>query len=99
MSSPRDLLAPADTFARRHTGPNAAQTAELLALLGYSSLDELIDTAVPTHIRRDALDLPSAIGESAALAELRGLANQNQVFRSAIGLGYYDTITPPVIQR
>jgi glycine dehydrogenase len=99
MSSTRDLLAPADTFARRHTGDNTAQTAELLALLGHSSLDNLIATAVPAHIRRAPLDLPAALGESAALAELRGLANQNQVFRSMIGLGYYDTITPPVIQR
>ena len=99
MSSLRDLLAPADTFARRHTGNNAAANADLLSLVGYSSLDALVDAAVPPHIRRNSLDLPSPLGESSALAELRGLANQNQVFRSVIGLGYYDTLTPPVIQR
>ncbi|HTO02184.1 MAG TPA: aminomethyl-transferring glycine dehydrogenase [Opitutus sp.] len=99
MSSLRDLLAPADTFARRHTGDNAVQTAEMLAVLGHPSIDALIDTAVPPHIRRGALNLPAAIGESAALAELRCLANQNQIFRNVIGLGYYDTVTPPVIQR
>ncbi|MES1167129.1 MAG: glycine dehydrogenase (aminomethyl-transferring), partial [Pseudomonadota bacterium] len=99
MSSLRDLLAPSDTFARRHTGDNAADTAAMLALLGYPSLDALIDAAVPPQIRRGALNLPAAAGESAALAELRGLASQNQVFRSVIGLGYYDTLTPGVIQR
>ena len=99
MSTLRDLLAPSDTFARRHTGDSAADTAALLALLGYPSLDALIDTAVPPQIRRGALNLPAAASESTALAELRGLASQNQVFRSVIGLGYYDTFTPGVIQR
>jgi glycine dehydrogenase len=99
MSTLRDLLAPSDTFARRHTGDSAADTAAQLALLGYPSLDALIDTAVPPQIRRGALNLPAAASESTALAELRGLASQNQVFRSVIGLGYYDTFTPGVIQR
>ena len=99
MSSTRDLLAPTDTFARRHTGGEAAETAALLATLGQPSLDALIDTAVPAAIRRGPLDLPAALGESAALAELRGIATQNQIFRSVIGLGYYGTHTPPVVQR
>jgi glycine dehydrogenase len=99
MSLSRDLLAPTDTFARRHTGDNAADTAAMLAALGYPSLDALIDTAVPSHIRRGPLNLPAAASESTALAELRGIASQNQVFRSVIGLGYYDTMTPPVVQR
>ena len=99
MPTSRDLLAPQDTFARRHTGDNAADTAAMLQQLGYASLDALIDAAVPAHIRRGPLNLPAAAGESAALAELRGMAAQNQVFRSLIGLGYSDTFVPGVIQR
>ncbi len=99
MLSSRDLLAPLDTFPRRHTGDNAADTAAMLALLGQPSLDALVDAAVPAHLRRGPLTLPAAAGESAALAELRAMAAQNQVFRSAIGQGYYDTHVPGVIQR
>jgi glycine dehydrogenase len=99
MSSARDLLAPADTFARRHLGDNASDTAAMLRLLGYDSLDALISDAVPAQIRRGALNLPAASGESAALGELHDIAAENKVYRSFIGLGYYDTHTPPVIQR
>jgi glycine dehydrogenase len=99
MSSLRELLAPTDTFPRRHHGDNAAETAEMLSTLGYDSLDALSDAAVPTQIRRSPLNLPSALGESGALTELRGISAENRVFRSFIGLGYYDTVTPPVIQR
>ena len=100
MSSPAAvLLAPADSFARRHTGDSATETAAMLALLGYSSVDALVDAAVPPHIRRAALNVPAALGETAALAELRGLAGENKVFRNFIGTGYYDTATPGVIQR
>ena len=99
MPSPRDLLAPTDTFPRRHHGADSAETAALLATLGYASLDALTTAAVPPQIRRGALNLPPAIGESAALAELRAIARGNQVFRSFIGLGYHGTHTPGVIQR
>ena len=100
MSSPAAvLLAPTDSFARRHTGDSATETAAMLALLGYSSVDALVDAAVPPHIRRAALNVPAALGETAALAELRGLASENKVFRNFIGTGYYDTATPGVIQR
>jgi glycine dehydrogenase len=100
MSSPAAvLLAPTDSFARRHTGDSATETAAMLALLGYSSVDALVDVAVPPHIRRAALNVPAALGETAALAELRGLASENKVFRNFIGTGYYDTATPGVIQR
>src|ERR1051325_7444527 len=87
MSSHRDLLAPADTFARRHTGNNVAERAAMLSSLGYASLDALVDAAVPPHIRREEMNLPAAAGASAALAELRGIATQNHVFRSLIGMG------------
>jgi glycine dehydrogenase len=100
MSSPAAvLLAPTDSFARRHTGGSATETAAMLALLGYSSVDALVDAAVPPHIRRAALNVPAALGETAALAELRSLASENKIFRNFIGTGYYDTATPGVIQR
>ncbi|MBC8041068.1 MAG: aminomethyl-transferring glycine dehydrogenase [Opitutaceae bacterium] len=99
-SSLSELLAPTDSFARRHTSPDSAERAAMLAALGHSDLDTFIDAVVPAHIRLDRpLDLPAALGESAALAELRQIAAQNQVFRSFIGMGYYDTLTPAVIQR
>ena len=99
MASPHELLAPTDTFARRHHGDHAADRAAMLALLGYASLDTLADAAVPPHIRRGPLNLPPASGESAALAELHAIASENKIHRSFIGLGYYGTHTPGVIQR
>jgi len=98
--SGRDLLAPIDTFARRHNSPDAGETAALLATLGYESLDALVNAAVPPQIRLPKpLNLPTPLSESAALAELRTIASQNQIFRSFIGQGYYGTHTPGVIQR
>jgi glycine dehydrogenase len=100
MPSPRELLAPLDSFERRHTGSPEAELAEMLRLTGYASLDALTDAAVPPHIRLpQPLNLPAAAGESAALTEIRGIAAQNQVYRSFIGMGYYDTAVPGVIQR
>ena len=100
MVSQRDLLAPLDTFERRHTGSPAIDIAEMLKVIGYPSIDALTDAAVPSHIRLNgALDLPAAAGETEALAELRDIAEQNKVFRSFIGMGYYDTAVPGVIQR
>jgi glycine dehydrogenase len=99
MDLPRVHLAPLDTFARRHNGPDAPEQAEMLASLGFGSLDVLVDAAVPADIRRGPMNLPAAAGESAALAELRAIAGPNEVFRSFIGLGYHDTIVPGVIQR
>ena len=94
------FLSHPDRFVRRHIGPNAAETAEMLALLGRKSLDELVDAAVPQQIRLDKkLDLPAARSEFEALADLRKLSAENKAFRSFIGMGYYDCITPPVIQR
>jgi glycine dehydrogenase len=87
-------------FAVRHIGPSAAEQAKMLALLGYRSLDELVDAAVPEAIRtRTALWLPPAASEAATLAELRALADRNWPMVQMIGLGYYDTVTPPVIRR
>ncbi len=99
LSSLTALLPPTDSFARRHNGPDATEQARMLEALELPSLDALVDAAVPADIRRGPLDLPPALGESAALAELRGIARENQVFRSFIGQGYYGTLTPAVIQR
>jgi glycine dehydrogenase len=93
-------LAHPDRFVRRHNGPNAHETAEMLSLVGFKSLDDLTEAAVPKEIRRrEKLKLPAAKSEFEALAELRRIASENKVFRSFIGQGYYDCITPPVIQR
>ena len=92
-------LPPTDAFAARHLGPRDAEMTEMLATLGASSLDDLVSRAVPSSIRTQrALDLP-ARSEGEALAALRAMATKNQVFRSYLGMGYHDTITPPVILR
>ncbi|WP_438481311.1 aminomethyl-transferring glycine dehydrogenase [Oleiharenicola lentus] len=100
MSFSRDLLAPLDTFERRHTGSPAADVAEMLKTVGYETVDALADAAVPANIRlKRPLRLPAAASETTALAELRAIASKNKIFRSYIGMGYYDTATPGVIQR
>ncbi|MFZ3556030.1 MULTISPECIES: aminomethyl-transferring glycine dehydrogenase [unclassified Streptomyces] len=87
-------------FEQRHIGPDEAAQAKMLAQVGYGSLDELTAAAVPDVIKSaEALDLPSARSEAEVLAELKSLAERNQVLGSMIGLGYYGTFTPPVILR
>ncbi|MCP4422114.1 MAG: aminomethyl-transferring glycine dehydrogenase [Chloroflexi bacterium] len=94
------LLRPADRFVKRHIGPRSAEVNHMLEALGLSSLDELIDQAVPEVIRvRDPLTLEPPRSESAVLKELRGLAEKNKIFHSYIGMGYYRCTVPPVIQR
>jgi len=96
----RSALTHPDTFVRRHIGPNGAEVAEMLETLGHRSLDELIDATVPASIRlRRPLALGPERSEYELLSELRRLAGKNKVFRSFIGMGYHDTIVPPVIQR
>lgn len=101
MSRPSlfDLENHAD-FIRRHIGPTAQQQQEMAQVLGYESLDALIDDTVPAAIRRQTpMDLPGAQTEQSVIAHLRSLAAQNVVNKSYIGTGYHDTYTPPVIQR
>ncbi|MET8013607.1 aminomethyl-transferring glycine dehydrogenase [Streptomyces sp. NPDC005271] len=87
-------------FEQRHIGPDSGAQAKMLAHVGFGSLDELTETAVPEVIKSaEALRLPPARSEAEVLAELRGLADRNQVLPSMIGLGYYGTFTPPVILR
>ncbi|MFZ4302672.1 aminomethyl-transferring glycine dehydrogenase [Streptomyces cinereoruber] len=87
-------------FEQRHIGPDAEARAKMLAQVGYGSLDELTAAAVPDVIKNaEALGLPAARTEAEVLAELRALADRNQVLAPMIGLGYYGTFTPPVILR
>ncbi|WP_328908945.1 aminomethyl-transferring glycine dehydrogenase [Streptomyces sp. NBC_00234] len=87
-------------FEQRHIGPDGEAQAKMLAQVGYGSLDELTAAAVPDVIRSaEALNLPAARTEAEVLAELRSLADRNQVLAPMIGLGYYGTFTPPVILR
>jgi glycine dehydrogenase len=87
-------------FEARHTGPDAGAQAKMLAQAGYGSLDELTAAAVPEVIKSTGtLGLPPAGTEAEVLAELRALAERNEVLHPMIGLGYYGTFTPPVILR
>ncbi|MFM9009158.1 MAG: glycine dehydrogenase (aminomethyl-transferring), partial [Bacteroidota bacterium] len=87
-------------FAGRHIGPDARETSEMLLAMGEPSLQTLVEKTIPSDIRiRKSLNIPAAISEAAYLEELRSISAGNQVFRSYIGLGYYDTITPGVILR
>src|SRR5580658_4207039 len=91
-------------FAARHIGPSQAAQQHMLASLGYSSLGELTEAALPagtlsTYTGAAELSLPAPLSETEALAELRRMAGRNQLLTSMIGLGYYGTITPAVIRR
>ena len=101
MSRPSlfDLENHAD-FIQRHIGPTVQQQTDMARAIGYDSLDALIDDTVPGAIRRQhPMQLPGAQSEQQVIARLRELANRNIINRSFIGMGYHDTITPPVIQR
>ncbi len=88
------------SFADRHIGPSADEERALLDAVGFASLDALVSAAVPAAIRdHDALGLGEPVSEHDALDRLRSLGARNEVFTSLIGLGYSDTLTPPVILR
>ncbi len=87
-------------FQDRHLGANSEVAAEMAGVVGYDSVDALIEATVPEQIRRKAaLELPEPLSEAGALARIRAVMGQNQVRRSLIGQGYYDCVTPPVILR
>lgn len=89
-----------EKFEERHIGPSADEAADMLDTLGVQNLDQLIDETVPARIRANApLNLPSTLGETAYLRRMKIVADKNKVFKSYIGLGYYDVILPGVIQR
>jgi len=90
------LLEAADGFVARHIGPSDAEIAAMLHEVGAATLDDLAaKTVPPTILSNRALDLPPPIDEAGVLAELRGLAADNVVKKSLIGMGYHGTHTPP----
>ena len=89
-----------EQFQARHIGPDPAERDAMLEAVGAASLEALMDEAIPSGIRLKApLDLPDGEPEHRHLRDLRDLAGRNQLFRSFIGLGYYDCVTPSVILR
>ncbi|MCP2043217.1 aminomethyl-transferring glycine dehydrogenase [Pontibacter sp. HSC-36F09] len=91
---------PADTFKERHNGPDKEQMQDMLKTIGVDSLDQLIEETVPAAIRlKKPLNLPKALSETKFLKKFGEIARKNKVYKSYIGLGYNDTIMPPVIQR
>ncbi|MGH7537160.1 MAG: aminomethyl-transferring glycine dehydrogenase, partial [Gemmatimonadales bacterium] len=99
MATSDDLVHP-DTFVSRHIGPRSDDQREMLAVLGYDSLHAFVEAVVPADIRlRRPLALPPGRDEREVLQALRRIANQNQPFRSYLGMGYHACFTPQVIQR
>ncbi|MEL4896005.1 aminomethyl-transferring glycine dehydrogenase [Crocosphaera sp. Alani8] len=95
-----NVLTKTDSFINRHIGPSSKEIDTMLKVLGFSTLEQLIDATVPQVIRLSkSLNLPEAQSEYGALAQLKSIASKNEIFRSYIGMGYHDCITPPVIQR
>jgi len=89
-----------EPFQSRHIGPDEAERDAMLNLIGAPSIDALVDEAIPERIRLGKpLNLPVGQGEHQFLRDLRAIASRNRIFRSFIGLGYYDCITPSVIRR
>lgn len=91
---------PLRNFPKRHIGPRDAEAQEMLETIGLNTIDELIDKTIPSQIRlKEPLDLPGSRSEHWYLRQLEALASKNKIYRSYIGMGYYNTIVPPAIQR
>src|SRR5690606_35105575 len=89
-----------EKFEHRHNGPSEKEISTMLNKIKAASLEELMDQTIPESIRsQKALELPTAKSEADFLRDFRMLAKKNKIYKSFIGLGYYDTIVPPVIQR
>jgi len=89
-----------EAFEQRHNGPQPQEIEAMLDLIGVTSVDELIQQTVPSNIRLERdLDLPDPLTEAEFLARFKQLAKKNKLWKSYIGMGYYDTVTPPVILR
>src|ERR1700722_1447257 len=103
VKAPKQLDSRSDTFVRRHIGPSDADVERMLHDLGFSDLDALTDAAIPPAIRLNKpLNLPGASsrnGEFELVERLQAISEKNTILRSCMGMGYYDCITPPVIQR
>jgi glycine dehydrogenase len=89
-----------NNFLKRHNGPSPEEASRMLKYMGLNSLDELIDQTVPASIRLpEELDLPDGMNEFELINHLKELGSENKIFKSFIGLGYYNSIMPGVIQR
>lgn len=89
-----------ERFVTRHIGPRCEDLDEMLKVIGVSSIDELLDQTIPEDIRiREDLKLPEPISEAEFLQKIKEIGEKNKLFRSFIGIGYYDTISPAVITR
>ena len=87
-------------FIKRHIGPNEADTKKMLASIGASSLNELIEKTVPSNIRlKKPMDIPTGLTEFEMLQSIKAIGDQNIIAKNFIGQGYYGTITPSVILR
>src|SRR5713101_5940503 len=87
-------------FSRRHIGPDESELRQMIDEIGSESLDEFIESVIPGALRtRRPLQLDNSLSEYDALQKLSTIASGNHVYRSLIGMGYYDTVTPAVIQR
>src|SRR5215467_5067875 len=90
----------ANEFSARHIGPNEQETNQMLKAVGARSLDELIDRTIPAAIRnKQPFSVTSPVSEYEYLSDLEEIAAKNKVFKTYIGQGYYDNITPSVILR
>ena len=99
-TQPLDALENATEFQARHIGPRADDERHMLSVIGAASRRALLEAIVPPSIARArGMALPAPVGESEALAELRGVAARNKVMKSFIGQGYHGTVTPGVILR
>ena len=93
-------LDPLVKFENRHNGPSKKEISLMLKKVNAASLEELVDQTIPKSIQlNQPLDLPKAQSESDFLRDFRILAKKNKIYKSFIGLGYYDTVVPAVIQR
>jgi glycine dehydrogenase len=93
-------LHPSTKFENRHNGPSSEEVSTMLNAIGAGSIEELIDQTIPKSIQLEKpLELPKAKSEAEFLKEFKALANKNKIFKSFIGLGYYDTLVPGVILR
>src|SRR4051812_27065616 len=89
-----------DRFVTRHLGPDDGDVAEMLKALAVTSLEALIEQTVPASIRmKKPLDIAAGRSEAGVLSALEAIAAKNEIFRSYLGMGYSDTVTPPVILR
>lgn len=94
------MVSQMNNFSRRHIGPDAKEQAAMLAKIGVSSIEELVDKTIPAHIRLNReLDITRAMSEQEYLTHISELAAKNKLFKSFIGLGYNETIVPSVILR